>query len=228
MEKNTLLELKRRREIYEFISQNSGLHLHDISRKMNVPITSLRYHLHSLEKEGLVILRKDGGYNRYFISLEIGENEKKILNCFRRRTALHIILCFFIAVQCSQKDLSRVLEKSPATVSFHLRNMVKAGIIEQVTIKDGVIHKDTLPSTIKRPQVSSEKIYVLKDPWMMYGLLLKHKEHLGEKNFVDYIIEHVEFFISEGIPKEVQNREDTINSVVNAYCRFFFPPSFRS
>ena len=30
---NTILELKRRREIYEFISQNSGLHQRDILKK---------------------------------------------------------------------------------------------------------------------------------------------------------------------------------------------------
>jgi Mn-dependent DtxR family transcriptional regulator len=228
MEKNTILELKRRREIYEFISQNSGVHLHDISRKMNIPVTSLKYHLHYLEKKGLIILRKDGKYNRYFISLEIGENEKKILNCFRKRTALHIILCFFIAVQCSQRDLSRYLEKHPATISFHLRKMIHAGIIEHVSIDNGVIHKKTLPSTIKRPQVSSEKIYVLKDPWVMYDLLIKHKEHLADKKMVEFIIEFVEFYISRGIPQQIQNREDTIESVVNAYCQFFFPPSFRS
>jgi DNA-binding MarR family transcriptional regulator len=228
MEKNTILELKRRREIYEFISQNSGVHLHDISRKMDIPVTSLKYHLHSLEKNGLIVLRKDGRYNRFFVSLEIGEKEKKILNCFRKKTTLHIILCFFIAVQCSQKDLSKYLEKHPATISFHLRKMIHAGIIEQVSIENGVIYKETLPSTIKRSQVSSEKIYVLKDPWMMYDFLLKHQQHLSDKKMVEFVIEYVEFYISGGIPKQVQNREDTMESVLNAYCPFFFPPSFCS
>jgi len=227
MEKNTILELRRRREIYEFISQNSGLHLHDLSRKMDIPVTTLKYHLHSLEKKGLIISREDGKYNRFFVSLEIGEKEKKILNCFRTRTALHIILCFFIIVQCSQKDLSKYLEKHPTTINFHLRKMIQAGIIDQVSIEDGVIHKETLPSTIKRPQVSSEKIYVLKDPWMMYDLLIKHRTNLSDKERVEFIIELVEFYISGGVPKQIQNREDTIESVVNAFCQFLLPPSFR-
>lgn len=225
---NTILEFKRRREIYEFISQNSGLHMRDISRKLNVPFTSLKYHLNYLEKRGFIISRDDGKYSRYFISLEIGEKEKRILNCLRKRTTLHIILWFFIAVQCSQKDISRFLEKHPTTISFHLRKMIQTGIIEQVSIDKGVIHNEIPPITINRPQVSSEKIYVLQDPWMIYDLLIKNKENLGDKEVVTGIIEYVEFIISEGIPKQIQNREDTKESILNTFYGFFFPPSFCS
>jgi DNA-binding transcriptional ArsR family regulator len=200
--------------------------MRNISRKMNIPFTSLKYHLLHLEKRGLVISRKDGKYNRYFTSFNVSEKEKKILNCFRKRTTLHIILWFFIGVQCSQKDLSRFLEKHPATIGFHLRNMIRADIIENVSIEKGIIYKDALPNIIKRSQVSSEKIFVLKDPWRIYDLLIKHRKNLSDKKMVDFLIEHVEFYISEGIPKKVQNREDTINSIVNAYTGFFFPPSF--
>jgi len=225
---NTILEFKRRREIYEFISQNSGLHMRDISRKLNVPFTSLKYHLNYLEKKGFIISRDDGKYRRYFISLEIGEKEKRILNFLRKRTTLHIILWFFIAVQCSQKDISRFLEKHPTTISFHLRKMIQAGIIEQISIDKGVIYNDTPPITINRSQVSSEKIFVLQEPWMIYDLLIKNKENLGDKEVVTGIIEYVEFIISEGIPKQIQNREDTKESILNTFYGFFFPPSFCS
>ena len=228
MENKDILDLKRRREIYEFISQNPGLHMRDISRKMNIPFTSLKYHLNYFEKRELIISRVDGKYNRYFISLEIGEKEKKILNFFRKRTTLHIILWFLMAAQCSQRDLGRFLEKHPATIAFHLRKMEHEGIIEQVSINNGVIYKDTQPSTIKRPQVSSEKIYVLKDHWMIYDLLIKHKENLVDKEIVAGMIEHIEFYISDGIPKQIQNREDTMDSIIKTFCGFFFPPSFCS
>jgi DNA-binding MarR family transcriptional regulator len=225
---NAILEFKRRREIYEFISQNSGFHMRDISRKLNVPFTSLKYHLNYLEKKGFIISRDDGKYSRYFISLEIGEKEKRIVSCLRKRATLHIILWFFIAVQCSQKDISRFLEKHPATISFHLRKMTQAGIIEQVSIDNGVIHNETPPIIINRSQVSSEKIYVLQDPWMIYNLLIKNKENLGDKEVVTGIIEYVEFIISEGFPKQIQNREDTKESILNTFQSFFFPPSFCS
>jgi DNA-binding MarR family transcriptional regulator len=225
---NKILELKRRREIYEYISQNSGLHQRDISRKMNIPFTSLKYHLITLEKHGLIVSRKDGKYNRYFTTFKVSEDEKKILNCLRKRTTLHIILWFFIGVQCTQKDLSRFLEKHPATIGYHLRNMISAGIIENKPIDNGIIYKEKPPHFINRTQVSSEKIYVLKDPWKMYDLLIKHKKNLNDKKIVEFLIEHVDFYISDGIPKKIQNREETINSIIDAYCGFFFPPSFCS
>jgi len=223
-----ILDLKRRRHIYEFISQNPGLHMRDISRKMDIPFTSLKYHLNNLEKRNLIISRAEGKYNRYFLSLEVGEEEKKILNFFRKRITLHILLWFFIAVQLSQKELCRYLNKHPATIAFHLRRMKNAGIIEKVPINNGYIYKDTLPGIIKRRKVSSEKIYVLKDHWMIYDLLVKHKGNLQDKRIVAGIIDYVEFYISDGIPKQIQSRDDTIDSVTKAFCEFFFPPSFCS
>jgi len=225
---NAILEFKRRKEIYDFISQNSGLHMREISRRINIPFTSLEYHLNYLEKNKLIISREDGKYNRFYLSCETSEKEKKILNCFRNRTVLSIILSFVIVVQTSQKDLSRFLEKHPATISFQLRKMIQADIIEQASIYDGEIRTTEPSIRIKRNQVSSEKIYVLKDLWMTYTLLRKHKDKLDDKELVGGIIEYVELNISEGIPKQIQNREETIESILETFYAIIFPPSFCS
>lgn len=225
---DTIFELKRRREIYDFISKNSGLHMRDISRKMNIPFSTLQYHLNYLEKKNFIISKNDGKYIRYFISYDIGEKEKRILNFLRKKTTLHMILWFFIAQQCSQKDLSRFLEKHPATIGFYLRNMLDANIIKKVSINDGIIYKDTSPNIIQRNQVSSEKIYVLEDSWMIYDLLLKYKDNLADKDIVVGIIEYIDMHISEGIPKKIQNREETIDSIITTFFKIFFPPSFCS
>jgi len=222
------LNLKRRRDVYEFIAHNSGLHMRDISRQMNIPLTSLKYHLTHLEKKGFIISKEDGKFNRYFISHDMSDQEKKILNCFRKKAMLHIILWLFVTIQCSQKDLSRYLDKHPATIGFHLRKMLHAGIVEQIPIENGVVLKNSLPSNIQRPSVSSEKIYVLVDPWMVYDILIKHKDELPEKEIVNGIVDYIEFHISNGIPKGVQNRQDTIASLIGAIQKYFFPPSFCS
>lgn len=226
MENDSILEFKRRREIYEFISRNSGLHIREISRTMNIPLSTLKYHLNYLEKKGLILSREDGKYSRYFLPLEIGEEEKKIINCLRKRTALHIILWLFVVAQCSQKDFSNFLEKHPATINFHLRNMMAAGIIEQVSINEGVIHKKKLPILIQRTKVSSEKIYVLKDPLYIYSLILKYREHLDDQKIVSGVIDYIEFCLSEGVPEQIQDLEGIKNSIVNVFCELFFPSTF--
>ncbi len=106
--------------------------------------------------------------------------------------------------------------------------MLHAGIIKQVSIDNGVIYKDALPNVIERVQISSEKIYILQDSWMIYDLLIKHKENLSDKEIVAGIIEYVEMHISAGIPKKIQNREETIESVIKTFFGLFFPPSFCS
>jgi DNA-binding transcriptional ArsR family regulator len=195
---------------------------------MTIPFTSLQYHLNYLEKKGYIIAEDDGKYSRYFISSEIGDKEKKILKCLRQRTLLHLILCFILSAQCSQKDLSRILEKHPATIGFHLRKMIQAGIIEQVPITQGIVSTQTPQIIVERPQVSSEKIYVLKDLWMIYNILVKYQDNLGDKEIITGLIEYVEFIISEGVPKQILNREDTKESVINTLYAIFFPPSFSS
>ncbi len=100
--------------------------------------------------------------------------------------------------------------------------------IEQVPIERGVIYNETPPITINRPRISSEKIYTLQDPWMIYNLLIKNKGNLGEEEVVTSIIEYVEFIIAEGIPTQIQNREDTKESILKTFSQFFFPPSFCS
>lgn len=225
---SNLIELKRRREIYDFIAKNSGLHMREISRIMKIPFSTLQYHLNYLEKKEFIISKDDGKYIRYYVSFQIGEKEKRILNFLRKKTTLHMILWFFIAQQCSQRDLSRFLEKHPATIGFHLRNMLNLGIVKRVSIDNGIIYKETLPNIIERNQVSSEKIYILQDSWMIYDLLIKHKENLADIDIVTGIINYIEMHISEGIPKKIQSREETIDSVINTFSKIFFPPSFCS
>ena len=164
MENDEILDLKSRREIYDFISKNPGLHMRDISRKLNIPFSTLKYHLNYLEKKKLIISKTDGKYCRYFISLEIGETEKKVLYFFRKRITLHMILWFIITMQCTQKDLARFCVKHPTTIGFHLRKLMRAGIIEEVPIEGGFIRKDSHKTIIKRSKISSEKIFVLNSP----------------------------------------------------------------
>ena len=202
--------------------------MRELSRKLDIPISSLKYHLYNFEKRKIIVSKRDSKYSRYFLSHVISEEEKKIVNVFRKQTNLTIILSFILMIQCSQQELSTYLGKHPATIAFHLRKMKKASIIEQVPITNGVLVLDKVPSIMKRQQLSNEKIYILKDPWMIYTLLHKYKDNLEHKELAALVIEYVEAAISDGVPKHIQTKEDTIDSVANFFFDFIFPISFRS
>jgi DNA-binding transcriptional ArsR family regulator len=96
MSKEYDLKLESRRKIYNFISKNPGLHLREISRKTNIPISSLRYHLNYLVKIGIVDSKKDYGYVRYYIKTSVGKRDKEILNLLRQDIPRKIIIMLLI------------------------------------------------------------------------------------------------------------------------------------
>ena len=59
-----ILELETRRKIYDFIQKFPGLHVREISRRLEIPFSTLQYHLRFLEKRELVKAKDDGKYIR--------------------------------------------------------------------------------------------------------------------------------------------------------------------
>jgi len=48
--KKNILKLEIRRKIYDFVDKNPGLHVREISRRMDIPINTLIYHIKYLKK----------------------------------------------------------------------------------------------------------------------------------------------------------------------------------
>ena len=76
MIKNGILELETRRRIYNFILKNPGLHLREISRRSNIPKTTLIYHLNFLEKQGLIKTEANSRFTRYYTTNKVGKKDK--------------------------------------------------------------------------------------------------------------------------------------------------------
>ena len=65
--KNNILKLKTRQDIYENISEYPGVHLSELSRRLNIPNVSLLYHINTLNKFGLIDTKMDLKYKRYYV-----------------------------------------------------------------------------------------------------------------------------------------------------------------
>jgi len=134
MIKEDSLALETRRNIYNLILGNPGLHEREIARKMGLSLSTLDYHLHYLEKREMVVSKKDGRYTRYFASFKVGTLDKKIIAILRQKTPRSIILFLLTNPDSIHKDICRGVKKSPSTISFHLKKMVNAGIIEATSL----------------------------------------------------------------------------------------------
>ena len=222
-----ILELETRRGIYDFIMKSPGMHVREISRRLDIPFTTLQYHLRFLEKRELVKVKEDGKYSRYYVSFKFGRKEKEVVDLLRKKTTRSIIFYFLSFIVCSQIEISKSLEKHPTTIEFHLRKMEKMGIIKKVKSKYGIVKLDFRPYEIEHIPEGNEKIYCLVDPYFIYDLLVIHKESVLDeeefRNFFDYIA----FYVEEGIPEKMVSPRDAIDILANIFWSMF-PPSFKA
>jgi predicted transcriptional regulator len=163
--RNEFLELETRRQIYNFILNNPGLHFRELSRKMNMPKSTMDYHLKYLEKKDLISVLKKERYNHYYISKKIGRENKKILSILREETPRRILLSMKIPNPVSLQYLSKDLDKSPSTISFHLKKLIKLDLVERI-------------------EINNQIKFGLKDEYKVYDLFIQYNESLSD----DYII----------------------------------------
>lgn len=125
------LELESRRKIYEQIQHVPGIHLREISRRLNVPMGVIEYHLRYLEHHELIVSRKEGRYKRYFIVGKLGSEDKQLLGLLRQQMPRHILMHLLLHPNTSHKKLRKVLKISASTLSFHLSKLLDTELISQ-------------------------------------------------------------------------------------------------
>jgi len=129
-------DFENRKQIYDYIMKYPGLHNREISRKLNIPKSTLLYHLNYLKKRGLIIDKNDGKYLRYFTSEEILAIDKELYAVIRKRIFRNILLVLAYYRVCTQTEIVKHLEndfnikKHPTTIAFHLEKLLDLGIIE--------------------------------------------------------------------------------------------------
>jgi len=221
-----ILELETRRKIYDFIQKFPGLHVREISRRLEIPFSTLQYHLRFLEKRELVKAKDDGKYIRYYIYSKFGRKEKDVVDLIRNKTTRSMIFYFLTFIVCSQAEMSKSIEKHPTTIEFHLKKMEKMGIIKQVKSEYGVVKLDFKPYEVEHIQEGNEIIYCLVDPYLIYDLLVIHKENVLDDEEFRQMFEYIEFGVETGIPDKISSPRDAVDTLIKLFWDMF-PPSFR-
>lgn len=226
-----IMDLEKRKCIYQFILKHPGLHFRELVRKLRIPRSTLSYHIRSLEKRGLIITKHQGVYSRYYIANNLGSFEKKLLHIIRRDTPRNILLQILsYGGGASQIQLSRDLEKHPTTIEFHLKRFLDMNVIEPASInKEGFnIGSQSDPCFVEHPPVGKETIYRLKVPYILiYDLLLVYrKKKVIEDDCFDALVTYMKF-VSPG-PTNVK-RVKTEKGIMERFEKMLydlFPPFF--
>ena len=127
------LKLETRRNIYQLILKHPGLHLREISRRVNLTFNNLRYHLDYLKKQGLIITETNQGYSRFYAKQKFSQKDKELFNLLRQEVPRKIILLLhspgtgdIYKKEIYQKSV-RKIEKNP---TIYPRAFSKAEIFE--------------------------------------------------------------------------------------------------
>jgi predicted transcriptional regulator len=158
---SNILTLESRKRIFAYVEEHSGSHLREISRKCELPLGTALYHLDRLEAEGMVAVRRDGRYKRYFPAQGLGRREKDLLSAFRHAVPRRVAHALLQVGSATQRELCALVGVSRSTLSFHVNSMIARGIL-------------------RREQWRPENKYLLDDVELTSQILTRYKESLGD------------------------------------------------
>lgn len=135
MSDDPAMQLEMRRRIVELVRRYAGLHLREIARQLDTSVALVEYHMPVLEEAGLVKIERGSRYQRVFPAgdkhLDLSKPDKRRLEVLRMRVPLQITLLLKERGPVRHKDLVEGVGLGKSTVTFNVKKLVKAGIVEK-------------------------------------------------------------------------------------------------
>ncbi len=134
-----------RGDIYQYISNNPGEHLAEITRNFNMSSSSARYHLYVLETTEKIVSYKTSKHKHYYVnkngySLFTGSEYKQVISTLKNDTTRDIVKYLFDNEGTNQKSISEALSIHPSTVNWHANRLGKANIINRARQGKDIIY----------------------------------------------------------------------------------------
>jgi predicted transcriptional regulator len=131
LSKDALLAHSARRAILEVLRQEPGLSPVRLRDQIGSSRNSLAYHLRVLERTGLVVVVRRGQRRHFFVRNEgFVNDDKQLVAALRQERSLVIARAVFDHPGVGHADLCRATGWSPGAVSWHLRRLTAAGVLD--------------------------------------------------------------------------------------------------
>src|SRR4030066_1727480 len=124
MFKEEILGNENRRRVYSVVEANPGIHLRELQRVLDMPLTTLEYHLSYMVRKKIVFGEKEGHYKRYYTK-PLDKEDKKILSALRQKRIREIVFTVMINEKAKYQYLSDYLKLPHSTLSFYLKYLVE-------------------------------------------------------------------------------------------------------
>lgn len=126
-------DLPAREELFEHVATNPGVHFSQLKRDLDMETGLLQHHLRELERRDALESETHQGKRRVFVARELDDEERAILAALRYETTRHILLTLLETGAARNGELAEAVGVTSATVSWHLSNLLEAGVVERVS-----------------------------------------------------------------------------------------------
>ncbi len=124
------LKLDIRKKIYGLIKKNPGLHFRELQRRVGIATGALQYHLEYLQKKHLVKTERETKFLRYY--LVRADFEETDLMALLRQESMRKIIVFLMQKRFATiPSISRDINLSPSTTSWHLDKLFEKKVVEK-------------------------------------------------------------------------------------------------
>lgn len=121
-----------RGQVLAFVQRYPGVHVRAVERELHLSSRLAAYHLEQLEGEGRVQCIHETGFSRYFPALgkpRWSKDDVAFLCLMRRPAALRITLLLASEGPLDRTALGQRLDLARASVSYHLDQLLAAGVL---------------------------------------------------------------------------------------------------
>lgn len=131
-----------------------GIHLREIHRLSGVDLSLVEYHANQLEAEELVISIKQEGYRRFFSvktpEQPLTQDERRVLATLRREGPFAIVSYLLESGPARNRDIAEGTGLSRPAVSYHLKKLLDADIVERERAGDDRRYHLADPDRLRR------------------------------------------------------------------------------
>lgn len=129
--KKNVLDLEVRRRIVEAVEEHPGLHMRALAERLELPVSTLEYHTYQLLRHDRLAAREAGGYKAFYPVEGMDRRDKDVLYVVRHEAPRRICTHLLLHPGDTPKEVREVLGIPAPTLSFHLKRLRRAGLLDE-------------------------------------------------------------------------------------------------
>ena len=135
-----VLDLKRRNDIFTYVSDYPGRTLSQVSKEQDISMSSLRYHVNKLIAAGKLTINKAGKFSQVFKVLDdYNKLEMAVISHLGNDTRKRMLQAIVEMPGITNTELATRFNMKKSSVHWYIENFIKDGLI--ITKQEGRLRK---------------------------------------------------------------------------------------